>query len=348
VSALRVGIVGSGFMGLTHAEAVRQFEGAELAGVAGGRRAESLANRYGAPLEASAEALIDRDDVDAVVLATPHHLHAEHALRAFARGKHVLVEKPMATMLADCDAMIEAAARAGRALAVGFQQRFRVNNREARRLVREGALGTIHLVHVSMLPSVAPMLEDGGFGGKWEWWLDPRSVGHILNSGPHAIDLLRWTMGAEMRSVAALCRSTRPGVSVEDTTAALIEWDNGAVCTLDSSCVAPPPSFPGEEFRFRFLGSGAVMDLDSFTTLRVSSGGELRPASEQPATGHQSAGAFLGPGRMQAYADQLRSFVSACAGGPSEAGTGEDGRASVAGCLAMLEASVSGSVLRLA
>lgn len=346
MTRLRIGIVGAGFMGLTHAEAAAHIDETELVAVAGGRRAPGLAARYGVALEESAASLIARDDIDAVVLATPHHVHATDAIAAFERGKHVLVEKPMATTIEDCDAMIAAARRSGCALNVGFQQRFRINNREARRLVQSGELGEIHLIHVSMLPSVAPMLEDSGFGGKWEWWLDPRSVGHIINSGPHAIDLLRWMMSAEIRSVSALSLTTRPGASVEDTTAALLEWSNGVVCTINSSCVAPPPSFPGEEFRFRVMGSQAVMDLDSFTELRVSRDGTLETASVQPATGHQHAGSLLSPARMQAYFDQLRNFVSACAGGQSEAGSGEDGKAAVAGCLDMLEASTTGSVLR--
>jgi len=91
MSEIRIGIIGSGFMGLTHAAAVTQTNGTQLADVAGGRRAPALAQQYGVPVEPDAETLLERADIDAVIIATPHHLHARDTLRAFATGKHVLV-----------------------------------------------------------------------------------------------------------------------------------------------------------------------------------------------------------------------------------------------------------------
>ena len=338
---MRFGIIGSGFMGMTHAAAIAQSPGAQLVAIAGGQRAPGLAEQHGVALEADASALIRRDDIDAVVITTPHHLHAAEAVDAFEHGRHVLVEKPMATTLDDCDAMIEASRRSGRMLGVGFHQRFRRNSREARTRIREGALGDVHLAQINMLPAVAPMLADPTFAGRWEWWQDPRSVGHILNSGPHAVDLMRWLLDAEVVHVAAHCRTTKPNAVVEDTTAALLEFSNGTICVLTSSCVAPTPSFPGEEFRFRLMGSRAVMDLDPFTQLRMSQGNELAVVSTQETVGHQHSSTLLGPGRLQAYLDQIENFMLAAQGMPSGIATGDDGRAAVSTCLAMLESSRS-------
>ncbi len=337
----RIGIVGSGFMGLTHAAAVENLAGLQLAGIAGGRRAAALAEKHGVVEAADATALADRDDVDALIITTPHHLHAADTIYALNHGKDVLVEKPMATTLEDCDAMMEAARRSGCTLALGFQQRYRKNNREARRLVQEGALGQVHLVQVNMLPSVGPMMADPGFEKSWHWWRDARSVGHILNSGPHAVDLLRWIFGAEVQHVSALCLTTQADSPVEDTTAALLKFSNGTICALTSSCVAPDPAFPGEEFRFRFMGSKGVMDLDPYVELRLSQDGKLNTVSVQPAVGHQESGTLLGPKRMQAYEDQLRNFVLAAQGQPSEIATAEDGKAAVSACLAMIDSSAA-------
>lgn len=336
---VRIGIIGSGFMGMTHAAAAHQLPETDLVAIAGGSRAAGLAAQYGVALENDAAALIRRSDVDAVVITTPHHVHVSDTLDAFDNGKHVLVEKPMATTLADCDAMMAAAAKTGRTLAVGFHQRFRQNNREARRLIRDGELGEVHLAQINMLPSVAPMLADPAFQGKWEWWLDPRSLGHILNSGPHAIDLMRWLLDAEPVRIAASCKTTRPAAAVEDTTGALLEFSNGTICVLTSSCVAPAPSFPGEEFRFRFMGSKGVMDLDPYTTVRISRGNELVAASVQDTVGHQQSSTLLGLARMQAYLDQMQNFVLAIRGLPSGVADGQDGRHAVAACLAMLDSS---------
>ena len=237
--------------------------------------------------------------------------------------------------------MIEAAQRSGSTLALGFQQRYRNNNRETRRLVQEGELGDVHLVQVNMLPSVGPMLADPGFEQSWHWWQDTRSVGHILNSGPHAVDLLRWILKAEVTQVSAFCRTTRQDAKVEDTTVALIGFDNGTICALTSSCVAPDPSFPGEEFRFRLMGSKAIVDLDPYGEVRLSRDGQLQTVSTQPPVGHQAANTLTSERRMQAYNDQLRDFVALTRGLPSEIGRAADGRAAVAACLAMLESSAA-------
>ena len=345
--AIRFGVIGSGFMGLTHAAAIAKTEGAELAAIAGGRRAAGLAEQYGVPVEPDAATLIDRADIDAIVITTPHHLHARDTLHAFAAGKHVLVEKPMATSLEDCDAMMETAAKSRRVLAVGFQQRFRHNNKEARRLVREGALGKLYMAQINMLASVQPMRADPGFAASWEWWSDPRSLGHIINAGPHAVDLMRWMFGAEVESVIAFCRTFVPGAQVEDTTAALLGLNNGAVCAFTSCLLAAPPSFPGEEFRFRLLGSKAVLDLDPYTELRLSHEGALVTESVQPPVGHQDSATLVNPVRIKAYEEQLTQFLAAIRGSASEIANGEDGRVAVAVCLAMLESSRTSTVQRL-
>ena len=125
MSTLRYGILGSGFMGRTHAEAIRHIDDAELVAVAGGSRAPQLAADYGVALCATDEELIARDDVDAVIIATPQFAHAHQALAAAERGKHLFIEKPMTTTVADADAIIDACARRGLALSVGYQQRYR-------------------------------------------------------------------------------------------------------------------------------------------------------------------------------------------------------------------------------
>jgi predicted dehydrogenase len=128
-----VGMVGSGFMGLTYAEAIaRHVTGARLVAVAGGSRAAKLAAEYGVPAEPTVEALLARRDVDAVVLATPDQVRRELTEKAAAAGKHVLAEKPMAPTVADCDAMIAACARAGVTLAVVKTERYRKITRRAK------------------------------------------------------------------------------------------------------------------------------------------------------------------------------------------------------------------------
>ena len=335
---IRFGILGSGYMGRTHAEAVRRLPNAELIAVAGGSRAPGLAERCGVALERDYAALVRRADIDAVVVTTPHHVHVDETLAALAQGKHVLVEKPLATSVADCDRMIAAATENKLTLAVGYQQRFRVNNARARALIRDGAIGKVLAAQISM-PMFAGTIKAGGFGGNWAWWNDAASVGHLINSTPHAIDLLRWFTGGDVVTVSAFSRTLLPDIPVEDTTLALLEFSTGAICSIFSSRALPAPSFPGEDFRFRITGSKGLIDLDPYTELRVSDEQGWRVVSQQPPVKHEGADTAFADARMQAYCDQLTAFIDAIVGRPNHVGTGADGRAGVEACIAMLESS---------
>src|SRR5512134_981453 len=234
-------------MGQTHAEAASQVDELRVVAVAGGSRAPRVAETYGLNLERDARSLCRRDDVDAVIITTPHPVHVSEALESIECSKHVLIEKPMATSLHDCDRILEAADRKGVVVAVGYHQRFRRNVAEACRLIRSGTLGQILTVQVSMPFPISVLRGEGVLGSNWAWWSDPRSLGHIINGGPHAIDVLRWCLQAEVATVSALCRTFCQEAAVEDTTMALMSFTNGTLCTLFSTSVAAAPNFVGEE-----------------------------------------------------------------------------------------------------
>ncbi len=335
MTPLRLGILGSGFMGQTHAAAAAQLPDVLVTAIACGSRAARLAAQYKVDHEPSVASLVERPDVDAVVIATPHFTHHDNALAAIRAGKAVLIEKPMATTLADCQSILAASQQTGVAVAVGYHQRFRKNVAEARKLMRSGAIGNVLTVQVSM-----PMYfsrTDNAFGGKWDWWGDPRSVGHILNSGPHAIDLLRWFLSCEIQEVVAYCRSSDSSAETESTTLALLVMESGAIVSLYSSNALPCAPFPGEEFRFRIVGSEGLMDLDPFGELRIGTADGWRVASRQPPV-DQGSNAFA-EARIQAYRQQIQAFAARINGDQSECGTVEDGLAGVSVCLAMLGSS---------
>jgi predicted dehydrogenase len=344
---IRFGITGSGFMGRTHAEAIKMAPGASLRAVWGGTRAPRLASDYGVDCEHSLSALVHRTDIDAIAVTTPHYLHVNEAMMAIESGKHVLVEKPLATTVADCDRMIEAAERMGVVLAVGYQQRFRGNNARARDFIRSNAAGAFRTVQVSM-PIYMGGMKDGGFGGTWDWWGNAASVGHILNSAPHAIDLLRWFTGAEVSWVSAMCRTFGSDRDVEDTTLAVFELSNGAICSLFSSRALPAPSFSGEDFRFRIVAENALIDLDPYGELRTADRDGWHVVSSQPTVSYQEAGSAFAGVRMQAYRDQISAFLDAVHGKPAAGGLGADGRAGVEACLAMLTSSRERRFVQLA
>jgi len=325
-------------MGRTHSEAIHRLPNAELVAVSGGTRAEGLAQSYGMAYEPDEQILLGRSDIDAIVVTTPHHRHVDQTLTACAQGKHVLIEKPLATTVEDCDRMIAAAQQHQRKLGVGYQQRFRTNNMKACELIRAGVIGQVQTVQVSM-PMFSNVIKSGGFGGNWAWWNDPASVGHLLNSAPHAVDLLRWFTGAELVTVSAFSRTFLPGITIEDTTMALMEFSNGTLCSLFSSRALPAESFPGEGFRFRIMGDKGLLDLDPTDVLKLSNEDGWNVVSTQPPINFEDSNMAFGDVRMKSYCDQMAAFIDLIEGRPSNVGQSLDGRAGVEACVSMLQSS---------
>ena len=137
---LGIGIIGSGYMGRTYAECVTRYnQHGRLVAVAGGTRAASLAADYGVHAEPSADALLQRADISAVIITSPQSAHREQTIAAAQHGKHVLVEKPMATSVVDCRAMIDACRDAGVMLSVIKPWRYRGSTRGLQDSIRRGA-----------------------------------------------------------------------------------------------------------------------------------------------------------------------------------------------------------------
>ncbi|MBI1312382.1 hypothetical protein GC176_13915 [bacterium] len=349
--ALHIGVTGSGFMGRTHVDAAHKLASTEPVAVTGGSRAAKLAGDYGIDIEPDVASLVARDDIDAVVIATPHWLHCEEALLAAEAGKHVLVEKPMATSVADCDLLINEFSRRGLTLSIGYHQRFRESNFRTRDLIQSGAIGTVRCIQMSALFDITAMRSDDGFGGNWGWWTDPRAIAHLINSAPHNIDLCRWWLDSDVANVAARSGTFREENPNENTTMALLSFTNGTMATFWSSSVLPEPGFDGEAFRFRIMGDAGVIDLDPYGQLRLGRTGQTEVVFEQPAVGHDDSNSAFSMNRMQAYCDQMQAFVDSIRssdGTRGGEGTPSDGRAGVAATLAMLEAAKQNNVVTLA
>lgn len=335
---IRFGITGSGFMARTHVEAIRWLDSsASLVALWGGSRAPGLAERYGIACEPTVESLVRRDDIDAIVVTTPHHLHLNEVLLALEAGKHVMVEKPMATTVADCDRMLAAAARRKLVIAVGYNLRFRDLPIKARELIAANAIGRVVDMHLTMFMD-ADLFDRQDFGGanKSKWMKLPENVGFVIDGLPHGVDLMRWFTGAEVKTVAGFSRTFLPGRQVEDTTAGVIEFTNGAVCTVNTSCAVPGP-YPGEYSRYSIIGTEGLLAMDPFGELHISNRKDgWRLVATQPKVGFESAETAFGDVRMKAYRAQIQSFIDGIHGQPMQAGSGADGRAGLAACLAML------------
>ncbi|MEX1021456.1 MAG: Gfo/Idh/MocA family oxidoreductase [Litorilinea sp.] len=341
MSVLRYGILGSGFMGRTHAEAIRLLDNAELVAVASGSRAPKLAADYGAELCADYAELIARTDIDAVIIATPQYLHAQEAMTAIANDKHLFIEKPMTTTVADAERIIEGCAAKGLTLSVGYQQRYRAVPKGAHDLIRAGEIGQVHTIQFNQ---AFMLFDDPGFGGNWSWWANPASVGHILAGGVHSIDLCRWMLGAEVESVFGHSRTFREAHEPENTTMGLLTFTNGTVMSLWATSACPAPAFPGQVFRAYIMGENGMIDMDAYDKLQLANDKSWRTILEQPPVNTEHADTAFRMPRMQAYVDQLSDFTNAVLRKQEPPVTGADGLAGVAAALALLTASKTGKL----
>jgi predicted dehydrogenase len=162
---------------------------------------------------------------DLVVILAPHPLHAPLAVEALRAGRHVLVEKPVADEVAEADRMVAEAGRAGRLLAVAFQQRARPEVVEALRLVRAGLLGELRRASVlATWPRRASYFRTAPWRGTWRG----EGGGILINQGQHDLDLLYLLAGRPAR-VTGWARTRLHDVETEDTVEALAEWPGAAI-----------------------------------------------------------------------------------------------------------------------
>lgn len=342
----RFGITGSGYMGRTHAEAIKHLSAtAELVAIWGGTRAAGLAKSCGAVHEPTLEGMMKRKDIDAVVITTPHHCHIKEVMLALEGGKHVLIEKPMATKIEDCDQMLAAAAKRGLVTGVAHNLRFRINLPIVRDLIRAGEIGSIQSMHFSMIRQMA---NAGNFGGNKTGWINlPEAIGFVIDGLPHGVDAMRWATGANVKRVAGFCRTYTPERAIEDTTVGILEFDNGSICSVHTTH-ASHGFFAGEMARLIINGSKGSLDMDGFGDLHMTDRekGWRRIATQPPVMADDPESAYK-IGRMLAFNNQIQSFIDRVNGKPSEVATGADGRAGLAACLAMLTSNAENRIVTL-
>jgi predicted dehydrogenase len=307
---MRSGIIGTGFIGGVHAYAVRAAGGV-LAHVAGEspEHAAAAARRLGAEHAcASAEELINADDVNVVHVCTPNALHVPQAEAAIRAGKHVICEKPLATDPADARRLVGAAADAGLVAAVPFVYRFYPSVREARARIAAGDAGPLWLLHGSYL-------QDWLAGSDaTNWRVDPklggasRAFGDI---GVHWCDLMEFTTGHRITRLIARMATAYPDRITEDGAAVLFDTDRGASGSVVVSQVSP-----GRKNRlwFEFDGPSAsyAFDQELPDSLWVGGkrGNQVVPRGPDTFSGPAAGYARLPAGHPQGYQDSFTAFVA--------------------------------------
>ncbi|MBV9125509.1 MAG: Gfo/Idh/MocA family oxidoreductase [Planctomycetes bacterium] len=259
MSKVRAALVGCGKVGQIHAAALSRLPEAEFVAVcdAHPERAQAFATRYGVRPFTDPATMLREARVEAVLIATPHPLHAAPAILAARAGAHVLVEKPMAATLADCDAMLEAARQAGVRLGVISQRRLYESVQRMKAAVDAGKLGRPVLGVFTMYSWRDPAYyQSDPWRGKWA----SEGGGVLVNQSPHHLDLLQWFLGPIEEISGYWANLNHPSIEVDDTAVAVIRFRNGGL----GSVVASVSQKPGIYTRLHIHGSnGASVGVET-------------------------------------------------------------------------------------
>ena len=224
-----VGIIGCGWAGARHARAFASQPGVAVTWAIDLRAApaQAVANLLaGARASADYNEALDDRDLDAVDICLPHHLHARVSVKAIARGKHVLCEKPLAATLSEADAMIAAAEKAGATLMVAENEVFSPLYRRVRDLVAAGAIGT---------PALAQMTRgcflEKSFKTERPWFLDEQAAagGMMMSGGVHDFEKLRMILGEVTAVFARRAPQRFADMQGDDTSVAMVRFASGAI-----------------------------------------------------------------------------------------------------------------------
>jgi predicted dehydrogenase len=205
IGELRAGVVGTGFIGAVHVEALRRL-GVEVVGIVGSSPERARAKPL-APVVESYERLLEDERVDVVHLTTPNHLHYAQVKQALEAGKHVVCEKPLALTSEQSAELLERARQSGVVHCTNFNIRFYPQVQQARAFVASGALGAVWNVHGAYLQDWLLLPTD------WNWRLEPEKGGElraVADIGSHWLDLVQFVVGMRVDSLLADLATTIP------------------------------------------------------------------------------------------------------------------------------------------
>ena len=253
------GVIGTGKWGELHASVYASHPGITLAGVADEieHRAESVAQAYGTRHYTDYRALLADDLIKAVSIVTPDFAHAEIAVAAAEAGKHILVEKPLATTLDDCRRIIDAAERNGVKLMVDFHNRWSPPFYKAWEALRRGEIGEPQYLYYRLSDTIFVPTEMLSWAAKSSvlWFI-----------GTHSIDTVRWLLGDEVRKVYAVSRSSvlkGMGIDTPDYYQATLEFRSGVTAIIENGWILPKTTPSIIDLKCEIVGSKGALYLDA-------------------------------------------------------------------------------------
>ena len=298
---VRIAVVGTGAIAqLTHIPVLSKMRGASLVALCDNdaAKARALADRFGVPdVFTDLEELLDSDELDAVVIATPNHLHEPHVLSALRAKLHVLCERPLSLTVRGVERCLSAAQKADRRLVVGHNHRFRTDVQALDQFIRNGELGQVTSVRAG-----AFAFKRGADG-----WRNRRAEaggGAFQEHGFPLLDLAMWLSdGPAPVRVSANMRRGRAAAAVEESMQVLLECEHGIAITFDIAW-----SYVGDEDRWWFEVH-ATRGSARLSPLRVTKELNGRPVDVSPSGAAARESPFL-----QSYRAEIAHFLAVIQG----------------------------------
>ncbi|GGI98355.1 oxidoreductase [Alicyclobacillus cellulosilyticus] len=254
---LNVAIIGAGAICPSHVQGYLAFpQRCQIRAVVDiyPEKAEAVIAKFGLAARALADyrAILDDPGIHLVSVCTPPSTHAQIAIDCLRAGKHVLVEKPMAASLAECDEMIRAAAESGKVLSVVAQNRFRTPVMKLKQVLEAGLAGRIVHAQVDSHWWRGYMYYDLWWRGTWE----SEGGGCTLNHAVHHIDMLLWMLGSPSEVTAVMANVAHDNAEVEDLSIAVLRYPDRCLAQITSSVV-----HHGEDQQVIFQGERARVSM---------------------------------------------------------------------------------------
>lgn len=229
---MRVAVLGAGAIAIAHFDAIRATEGFEACAVVDidPVKANEIARLYQIKAYSDYKEMIEQERPDVAVIALPHFLHKETALFAAEHGCHLMLEKPMALSVSECDEIIEAGRQADIRILVGHTQHYIAENIHAKRIIQSGELGKLVMIqdarHTDYFQQSRP-----------QWFLEKeKSGGGILaNLGSHSIDKIQWLTDRSVRKLSASASYCGSRGNVEGSGMIYLELDDGVPAAIVQS-----------------------------------------------------------------------------------------------------------------
>jgi UDP-N-acetyl-2-amino-2-deoxyglucuronate dehydrogenase len=335
---MRFAIIGVGNIAPIHAAAIHAIDGSEMVAVAtrNEERGRAFASQHGATWFADYEDLLKQAEPDVVAICSPHDLHLPMTLAAAQSECHVLCEKPMARNTAECDAMIDACARAGVTLGVSFQGRFEPLSLKLKAGLDADKIGRLLWASANTLwHRTDAYYRTAPWRGTWAH----EGGGVLINQAIHAIDLLLSLTGMPEK-ITARTRTLNHQIEVEDAALAILEFAGGALGLIQATTIAHP-GYPERLELFGEKGSVVFSKGEARLDWRIADPPEEMNEQAEVSSGAARPMDITAAGHTALY----RDFVAAIGEGRAPLVDGREGRKSVAVVEAIYRSAESGETV---